>query len=393
MTKETWEKLCLAAVGLPGFEAWAALSGDELASAIIVAQHGSVFSVPFAMSHRRFLGDHVNSALFYCTAKELLQREGVDSLFYTVQSLDAPPQVDEFKFRLGLQPKLVRQCVEFHPLLAPLATAQVHRWVQSWARWDSQNPFPAKAEGMLRFHLEGKKPLAEQAWPERLQKERDRLNPRPAILAKKGGIEVALATPFDVNELVDLHAHCFSWREHWPVQLGRPFLLAIYRWFTTSPGTHVLVARKAGRILGFTTLSDRPYNLPMLRACMPELIRACLRRPWVMLNPELFARYVRMVTGRGREDGDKRVAQIAFTGVDLSARGTGVAQILKAASLDLCRKQGMAAVITGVRRHNQPARQLNERAGFVEIPRLSTRKLVYLRLDLENPLSASGPLS
>ncbi len=178
MKQEEWERLCRSAQDLPGFEAWAGISNGELAGALIVCRIDDVFNVPYCMSHSRFLRDHVNNAVFYSVSCNMLEREDVNGIFYSVQSLDAPTTVDQFKFRMGLKPKPVRQHVDFHPLLNPFANKSTHKWVQSLVQRDLSNPLLAKAEGMLRFHLEGNHTLSEQPWPkfmERRQVPRTRL--------------------------------------------------------------------------------------------------------------------------------------------------------------------------------------------------------------------------
>jgi len=170
MTQAEWARICRAAEDLPGFEAWAGIKNGEMAGALIICRIDDVFNVPYALSHSRFLSDHINNAIFYATACNMLEREGVEHVFYTVQSLDAPANVDEFKFRMGLKPKAVRQCVDFHPLLNPLATAQTLAWSQKLLRRDPSNPLLAKAEGMLRFHVEGAHALPRQPWPECLER-------------------------------------------------------------------------------------------------------------------------------------------------------------------------------------------------------------------------------
>jgi hypothetical protein len=173
MTQAEWERLCRAAHGLPGFETWAATKDGELAGAVIICRIDDVFCVPYALSHSRFLSDHVNNAVFFAVSREMLAREGVREIFFTVESLDAPPNVDEFKFRMGLEPRAVRQRVDFHPLLTPFAASTPHTWTRSLLRRDPSNPTLAKAEGMLRFHVEGKHNIAEQNWPECLAMQKD----------------------------------------------------------------------------------------------------------------------------------------------------------------------------------------------------------------------------
>ena len=69
--------------------------------------------------------------------------------------------------------KAVRQRVDFHPFISPFATSAVHAWTRRLLQRDASNPFLAKAEGMLRFHIEGKCPLAEQTWPECLVEQKE----------------------------------------------------------------------------------------------------------------------------------------------------------------------------------------------------------------------------
>jgi hypothetical protein len=173
MKQDEWERLCCSAEGLEGFEAWAATAGGELAGALIICQVGDVFNVPYAMSRSCCLKDHVNNALFYSVSCDMLRREGVSGIFFTLQSLDAPAHVDEFKLRMGLEFKAVRQCVDFHPFARPFARPTLHTWTQKLLQRDPSNPFLAKAEGMLHFHLEGRHSITEQNWPECLANQKE----------------------------------------------------------------------------------------------------------------------------------------------------------------------------------------------------------------------------
>jgi hypothetical protein len=166
MTQAEWELICRSAADLPGFEAWAALSDGELAAAVIVCQIDSTWCVPYFVSHRKFLNDHSNNALLYSLSCNLLARDSVEGIFFTVQSLDALSAVDDFTLQMGLIPKPVRQRVDFHPLLTTFATPTTHRLFTSFLHRNNENLLIAKAEGMLRFHIEGKQPFTCQHWPE-----------------------------------------------------------------------------------------------------------------------------------------------------------------------------------------------------------------------------------
>ena len=172
MRQADWQRLCLAARDLPGFEAWAAIVAGELAAALLTVRVGDTCCVPYAASHRKFLNMHVNNALFFTASHDMLNREGVAGIFFTLQSLDAPQSVDEFKFRMGLIPKAVRQRVVFHPWLKFIANHQTHAMLAMLIRRYPENPALAKAEGMLRFNLKGRIALADQEWPEIIAEER-----------------------------------------------------------------------------------------------------------------------------------------------------------------------------------------------------------------------------
>jgi hypothetical protein len=166
MDQATWRKICLAADGLRGFEAWGAIANGELAGALFTARIGDMFCVPYALSRTQYLREHVNNVLFFNTSTDILARPEVSGIFFTVQSLDAPESVDEFKFRMSLTPKPVRQRVVLHPLLAPLGTEPGHALLRKLVNRYQDNNFLAKAEGMVRFNRQGRRPLLEQPWPE-----------------------------------------------------------------------------------------------------------------------------------------------------------------------------------------------------------------------------------
>jgi len=166
MTHEDWKRICLSAVGLDGFEAWAAVVDGNLAAALIISRIDDTFYVPYAFSHRKYLDLYVNNALFYSVSCNMLEREGINSIFFTVQSLDAPKSVDDFKFRMGLKAKAVRQRVEFNPLIEPFITRSTHKLVDRLVKRYPDMASLAKVEGMTRFYLQGKLPLNQQEWPE-----------------------------------------------------------------------------------------------------------------------------------------------------------------------------------------------------------------------------------
>jgi hypothetical protein len=172
MTQAGWERTCLSAEDLPGFEAWAAIVEGRLAATIITARMEETCFVPSAQAGSRHLRMHVNNALFYAASRAMLARDGVQEVFFGLHSLDAPESVDEFKFRMGLMARPVRQRVVFHPAVQPFANRLAHQTLSTWMAHDPCNWLAAKAEGMLRFHLQSRLPLDRQCWPDCLSEYR-----------------------------------------------------------------------------------------------------------------------------------------------------------------------------------------------------------------------------
>jgi hypothetical protein len=164
--KEKWRCCYQAAAGLPGFEGWGAFVDGRLVASLLTFQMNDCCEMISQQCNRDYLSQRVNNALCFVVTQTMVKRPEVRSIFYSLCSLDAPPSVDEFKFRMGYSSKPVCQRVVFHPRFAPLVNPITHNLV----RWALQrNPgshFLAKAEGMFRLYLNGKQPLSEQEWPE-----------------------------------------------------------------------------------------------------------------------------------------------------------------------------------------------------------------------------------
>ena len=165
MSQSEWVKICSSAEGLAGFEAWGAIIEGELVASLLTARIDNTWYVPYAQCLQKYMKQHINNALFYAASCDMLSREGVDGIFYSLHSLDAPESINEFKFRMGFIGKPVRQRVVFAPWLRPFASRINHRLLQYLAQRYPQSVFLSKAEGMLRFCVQGKRPLSDQDWP------------------------------------------------------------------------------------------------------------------------------------------------------------------------------------------------------------------------------------
>jgi hypothetical protein len=167
-TEAWWRNVCLSSVDLTGFEAWGALHKGKLVAALLAFVHDDWCSILYQQSLTEHLKFGINNALTFTFTQEILRRPVVSHVFYGLHSLDAPPSVDEFKLRMGYSAKVVRQRVVFHPLLTPLVNSASHSVLRRISLIFPKQTTLSKATGLLRFHIEGKRPLDEQNWPELL---------------------------------------------------------------------------------------------------------------------------------------------------------------------------------------------------------------------------------
>jgi hypothetical protein len=179
LREEAWRTRCLAARDLPGFQAWGATVGDRLAASVITCEIDGWGYMLSQQCHRDFLASHVNNALAFTVTCALLARPGVRAILYGLHSLDAPPSVDEFKFRMGYTAKAVRQRVVFRRGARSLVNPMTHLLLRGARRLAPRNATLAKAEGMVRFYRQGLRPLQHQPVPPGL----DRVTERPPSTA------------------------------------------------------------------------------------------------------------------------------------------------------------------------------------------------------------------
>jgi hypothetical protein len=169
VSREEWRRRCESAAALPGFEAWGALVQGTLAASVMTFQMGDCGYMLYQQCRREFLTAHVNNALSFVVTKTLISRAALRSIFYTLHSLDAPAEMDEFKLRMGYSAKPVRQRVVFHPQLAPVFNSVTHGVLRFIKRLRPGNAAVSKAEGMVRFYIDGKRPVERQTVPEPLR--------------------------------------------------------------------------------------------------------------------------------------------------------------------------------------------------------------------------------
>jgi hypothetical protein len=154
-TREKFHRRFELASRLEGFEFWGAFVDGRMGAFLVTFRMEDCCNLLLQQCHRDFLKAHVNNALAFEVTQRMLARSGIRSIFYGMESLDAPPSVDEFKFRMGYRPKAVRQCVVFHPLAAPLVNGVSYAAMGALSRLRPSSRTLSKARGMMRIYLEG----------------------------------------------------------------------------------------------------------------------------------------------------------------------------------------------------------------------------------------------
>jgi hypothetical protein len=164
--EENWNRICTSAYDLPGFEAWGALVGNRLAGFLLTFQMEDWCIMLYQYCLSEFLPARINNALCYLVTKNFIDRPEIKSILYTIQSLDAPGTVDEFKFRMGYIAKPVRQRIVLHPWLEIVVNGTSCKLIDLLKRCLPGNSLVTKTEGMLRVYQEQQRLTKEQSWSE-----------------------------------------------------------------------------------------------------------------------------------------------------------------------------------------------------------------------------------
>ena len=173
--RAVWEKLILSAIGLEGFEAWGAIHEGVLVASALCFIMDATCSILYQQSRTEHLSNNINNVLAYEITHNMINRSDIHQVFYGLHSLDAPPSVDAFKFRMGYEAKPLRQRILIRPPFSAFINQASHSVLKTIQKIFPHLPLLNKAEGMIRFYLEGKRPLEDQDWPEGLQDKKQQI--------------------------------------------------------------------------------------------------------------------------------------------------------------------------------------------------------------------------
>ncbi len=126
---------------------------DQLAATLVTFQMDGWGYMIYQQCHRDYLREHANNALSFVVTQNFVRSPGIKGIFYGMQSLDAPPSVDEFKLRMGYEARPVRQRIVFSPYLSPFVNGFSHGLLKAAQAMAPEHRWLSKAEGMFRLAL------------------------------------------------------------------------------------------------------------------------------------------------------------------------------------------------------------------------------------------------
>jgi ribosomal protein S18 acetylase RimI-like enzyme len=195
------------------------------------------------------------------------------------------------------------------------------------------------------------------------------------------GYSIRRATVGDLEGLTRLHCASFTPDEHVPVMFGESYVRATYRWQLTQDSVYVLVADDHGRVIGLISVSDGSFTLPMLKACMGEMIKSLAKHPALLFKPQVWKRLIRRTSSDNKQADaiahTPGMAQMIIGAVDSECRGRRIFPALIDATVVESTKRGTRAIRAGVYKRNIPVQRAFIKAGWLEAPLFETEDTKY----------------
>jgi hypothetical protein len=123
MSKNVFQAKWRNGVELPFRERWAAFVDDEIAAIGEVWICGKWAELLSTQSANKYLKDYSNNALFYTILRDLMHRDGIESVSYGLSSVQPNSKKDSlhhFKLSVNLEAIPVVRKIEVNPFLRPV---------------------------------------------------------------------------------------------------------------------------------------------------------------------------------------------------------------------------------------------------------------------------------
>ncbi len=198
-----------------------------------------------------------------------------------------------------------------------------------------------------------------------------------------------LGTLEDLDQLVDLHYKSFTPDFHLAMVLGKRFIRRSYHWFLTSENAFVWLAEYNNQVVSMTTISDIPYNRPMLKHSFFAATLGLLGNPGILFHKEIRSRLYRLITGKREvmelQEDSHEIAYLAFIATDSSMRGTGLGSKILNSSEDICLKRNKTFIRAGVYRQNIASIKMFTKVGYKKVENIKNREIDYYQKYISKP--------
>lgn len=116
-----WCRYCQAADKVEGVTAWGAFVDGKLASFLVAIEVNDWVEWVVNHSATEFRNKYPNNALAFSTAQYFFQKKNCTGICYGLGSLEATPELDHFKQRMGWRLELIKQRLVFSKKLQIMA--------------------------------------------------------------------------------------------------------------------------------------------------------------------------------------------------------------------------------------------------------------------------------
>jgi hypothetical protein len=111
--EEYWQKYCMAAKAVDGVSAWGAFVDDRLAAFLIAVEADDWVEWIVNHSSTELRNRYPNNALAFVAAQYYFQKKNCNGICYGLGSLEATPELDHFKERMGWVLDPIKQRIVF----------------------------------------------------------------------------------------------------------------------------------------------------------------------------------------------------------------------------------------------------------------------------------------
>ncbi len=178
----------------------------------------------------------------------------------------------------------------------------------------------------------------------------------------------------DINHVVRIHQEGFP--NSRSTNLGKPFLRKMYLWFLTYYPELAFVAMIDEQAVGFVTGGVGGSSRRIFRYALLEILWGFLRRPWLLLQADMYEGWRSHLSGFMRRRGNSNIipsttgeapfmrATLDSIAVSQQARGKHLGKSLVSAFEKAACQHGAIVLSLGVERDNTAARRLYESCGW-----------------------------